>query len=115
MKRAPHAIQRRRRGVERLESEVELAAIMRRKTEIAIRERVVAAVGQRFEAEEFAGRLRHLGVVGEKEVAMHPEIREPGAHARLGLRDLVRVMNRDVIFAAAVDVEEIAQVFLRHR
>ena len=40
---------------------------------------------------------------------MHPEIREPRADARLGLRDLVRVMDGDVILAAAMDVEEVAQ------
>ena len=46
---------------------------------------------------------------------MHPEIREARADARLGLRDLVGVMDGDVILAAAVDVEVVAEVFLRHR
>ena len=46
---------------------------------------------------------------------MHPEVGEPRADARLGLRDLVGVMDGDVVLAAAVDVEEVAQVFLRHR
>ena len=115
MKPAPHALERRRRGIERIEGEVELAAVMRRKTEVAIRERIVTAVGERLEAQELAGGFRHLGVVGEQEVAVHPEIRESRAHARLGLRDLVGVVDGDMVLTAAVDVEEIAKVFLRHR
>ncbi len=46
---------------------------------------------------------------------MHPEIGEPRAAARLGLRDLVGVVDRDVVLAAAVDVEVVAEVLLRHR
>src|SRR6185312_3915311 len=45
----------------------------------------------------------------------HPEIGEARADARLGLRDLVGVVDRDGILAAAMDVEEVAEVFLRHR
>ena len=33
---------------------------------------------------------------------------------QLGLRDLVRVVDRDVVLAAAVDVEVVAQILLRH-
>src|SRR5439155_5346431 len=43
------------------------------------------------------------------------EIREVRADARLGLRNLVRVVNRDVVFAAAMDIEKIAEIELRHR
>ena len=46
---------------------------------------------------------------------MHPEIGEARADPRLGLRDLVGMVDGDVVLAAAVDVEEVAQVFLRHR
>ena len=46
---------------------------------------------------------------------MHPEVRQPRSHARLGLRDLVGVMHGNVIFAAAMDVEVVAQILLRHR
>src|SRR6266566_5284350 len=46
---------------------------------------------------------------------MHPEIRESRAHARLGLRDLVGMVDRNMVLAATVNVEEIAEVSLRHR
>src|SRR5438105_732343 len=36
------------------------------------------------------------------------------ADARFGLRDLVRMMDGDVILPTAMDVEEIAEVALRH-
>src|SRR5262249_57330343 len=47
-------------------------------------------------------------------VAVHPEVREARSGPRLGLRDLVGVVNRDVVLAAAMDVEEVAEIFLRH-
>ena len=72
---------------------------------IAIREWIEAAVDQRLQAQEFAGRLRHLRVLHQQKVAVHPEIGEMGADARLCLCDFVRVVNGNVIFAAAMDVE----------
>ena len=112
---AAQPIERGRRRVERVPGEVELAAVVRGKAQVAIGERIVAAIGERLQAQELAGGLGHLGVVGEQEVAVHPEVREPRADARLGLRDLVGMVDRNVVLAAAVDVEEVAQVLLRHR
>ena len=45
---------------------------------------------------------------------MHPEICQARSVAGLGLGDLVGVVNRDVVLAAAMDVEEFTQVFGRH-
>src|SRR5208283_5577263 len=63
------ALQRRRRRIERVPGEVELAAVVRGEAQIAERERVVAAIGECLQAQELAGRLRHLGVVDEQEIA----------------------------------------------
>ena len=46
---------------------------------------------------------------------MHPEVRQAGPVAGLGLGDLVGVMHGHMVLAAAVDVEERAQVLGRHR
>src|SRR5438105_12391480 len=46
---------------------------------------------------------------------MHPEISEPCADSCLGLGDLVGVMDGDMVFAAAMNVEIIAEILLRHR
>ena len=45
---------------------------------------------------------------------MQPEVGKPGAVARLGLRDLIGVMHRNVILAAAVNVKVGAKIFFRH-
>ena len=45
---------------------------------------------------------------------MHPEIGQVRAKAGLGLGDLVGVVDGDMVFAAAVDIEEIAEIFRRH-
>src|ERR1700744_5190784 len=48
-------------------------------------------------------------------MAVHPEVGEARAVARLGLRNLVAVMHGDVVFAAAMNVEPRAQILRRHR
>ncbi len=45
---------------------------------------------------------------------MHPRAHPGFARGRLGLRDLVGVMDRHVVDAAAVDVELLAEVLQRH-
>ena len=45
---------------------------------------------------------------------MQPEVGQPRAVTRLGLRDLIGVMHRNVIFAAAVNVKVGAEIFFRH-
>ena len=45
---------------------------------------------------------------------MHPKVRQGGAVAGFRLRDFVAVVHRNVVFAAAVDVEFRAEIFDRH-
>src|SRR4029079_13441863 len=46
---------------------------------------------------------------------MHPEIGQARADPGLGLGDLVGVMDGNMVLAPAVDVEIVAEIFLRHR
>ena len=64
--------------------------------------------------EEVAEGLRHLLAANDDVAVVHPEAREPavGAAARLG--DLVLVVRKDQVLAAAVDVEGLAQVLGAH-
>ena len=45
---------------------------------------------------------------------MHPKVGEMRSVARFSLGDFIRVMNRNVIFAAAMNVKESTQVFGGH-
>src|SRR3546814_3545820 len=60
--------------------------------------------------------LRHLLAVHHYVAVVHPQARHlRGAVGAAALRDLVLVVREDEIEAAAVDVEDLAQVFQRHR
>src|SRR3546814_11714727 len=60
--------------------------------------------------------LRHLLAVHHYVAVVHPQARHlRGAVGAAALRDLVLVVREDEIEAAAVDVEDLAQVFHRHR
>ena len=63
---------------------------------------------------EIVERLRHLHTVDIDEAVVHPDVHECGAGAA-GLRDLVLVMRKFQIHAAAVDVEVVAEHCGRHR
>src|SRR3546814_8948806 len=65
---------------------------------------------------EVAERLRHLLAVHHYVAVVHPQARHlRGAVGAAALRDLVLVVREDEIEATAVDVEDLAQVFQRHR
>src|SRR6202034_3988015 len=60
--------------------------------------------------------LRHLLAFDLKEAVVHPVIRHNRrVEGATRLRDLVLVMGKDEIDAAAVDVEDLAEIFPRHR
>ena len=65
---------------------------------------------------DVAERLRHLLVLDEQMLDVHPEARERLLGRALALRDLVLVMRKDQIDAAGVDVDRrLAQQPQRHR
>ena len=47
--------------------------------------------------------------VDQKKFAMHPDIRKGNAVRGFRLRDLVRVVRADVVHAAGVDIERLAE------
>ena len=64
--------------------------------------------------EEVAERLRHLLVVDVDEAVVHPDLGEAVARGRAGLGDLVLVVRKLQVEAAAVDVEMRAEERHRH-
>ena len=81
---------------------------MRGQQEVAIIERRKTVRHDPIEMQKGAARLRHLGLVELQEFSVQPEIDPRAAVAGFGLRNLIGVMNRDMIDPAAVDVEMIA-------
>src|SRR5205085_1856349 len=66
--------------------------------------------------DEIAERFRHFGAVDAEEAVVHPKAHEwPTVMRRLALRELVLVMRKDQIDAAAMDVEGLAEMRLAHR
>src|SRR4029453_264319 len=47
-------------------------------------------------------------------MTMHPKVGETRSMAGFSLRDFIRVMNRHMIFAAAMNVKESTQILGRH-
>ena len=109
------AAQRRRRRVEALEGEVELLAVVDRDQQVAQRPRVDAARQQVLQRVLVAERLGHLLAVDDQVLGVQPVAREGLAGGALALRDLVLVVREDVVDAAAVDVEGLAEVAHAHR
>ena len=101
--------------VQALKCKVELFAVVRVEAEVAeVHRRVAPAlkVGDRVGVAE---RLAHLAVVDQHELAVHPIVDRLLADERLALRDLVLVMDGNVIDAARVNVEHVAQILAAHR
>jgi hypothetical protein len=71
------------------------------------------------DGEEVAQRLRHLLVIDADEAVVHPVIDELavliGVHGAFGLGDLVFVVRKLQVLAAAVDVEVLAEQLRTHR
>ena len=102
------------RRLQAFEGEVELFAVVRVEAEIAEVERLEAALFEVRDAVSVAQRLTHLAVVHEHKFAVHPIIHALFARERLVLRDLVFVVDGDMVDAARMDVEGHSQIFEAH-
>jgi hypothetical protein len=71
---------------------------------------------QLVDGDEVAERLRHLVALDLQEAVVEPVVgHHLGAEAAARLRHLVLVVRKDEIDAAAVDVEDLAEMLPRHR
>ena len=102
-------------GLQRLKAELHLAAVMRGQAQVAVSQRIDMLIHQGLQTQEITGRFRHFAGIDLQEITMHPEIRQTGAVARHVLRDFIAVVNRNMVFAAAVNIKPRCQVFCRHR
>ena len=84
-------------------------------TQGAVVQRLEALLAHPFQGQESPGRLRHLAFVENQKGAVHPGIDPAMTETRLGLGDLVGVMDRDMVDAAAMDVDARPQIAGRHR
>ena len=66
------------------------------------------------QSKEVTRRLGHLLAVHLKVSAVHPRIYERLARRRLGLGNFVLVMREEVIDAARMKIESLAEIFHRH-
>src|SRR6185312_16739120 len=66
--------------------------------------------------DKIAGRLCHLLAFDLQEAVVHPDVRHRGRAVRAArLRDFVFVVRKDQVEAAAMDVEDIAEIGRAHR
>ncbi len=102
------------RVVEQRVGVVERAAVVRAQHEQA--QALAVGGGQHVaQREEVAQRLRHLLVVDVEEAVVHPQPGKGLAVGALALRDLVVVVRKLQVQAAAVDVEALAEQCAAHR
>ena len=100
---------------QRGDAEVQACAVMREEALVAEGQRVEAERLDLVDLERVARGLRHLHAVGEQMLAMHPGADDAVSERSFRLRDLVLVMREDVVHAAGVHVETLAEVFRAHR
>ena len=102
--------------IQSLEREVKILAILaleRHQTQGAVdkfRIGVAHLLDDVPQGEKIAGTFRHFLVIDEEVAAVHPIIRESFPGERLRLRDLVLMMRKEVVDAAHVDVNLLAEV-----
>src|SRR5690606_29790182 len=100
-------------GLQVLFGVIDRAAVLARQQEIANHFGRIPL--QHFAyGEEIAERLRHLFVVDTHRTVVHPQVDELRAGGAFGLRDLVVVMRKHQVAAAAVNVEGVAEAGGRH-
>ena len=102
-------------GGEGVEGEVERLPVVAAEEHVADLAAGVALGEQVAQREEVAGALGHLLAVHAQVRAVHPELHERLAGGALGLGDLVLVVREEVVDAAGVDVERLAEVLRAHR
>ena len=87
---------------------------MRLEAQIAICKRIIAGVLQRLNRQEVAFGLGHLSLDIQK-CRVHPVACKCLPRCTLALRNLIRVMHRDVIITTTVNIKCLAEVLHRHR
>ena len=105
----PQLCQRMIGAAQPLGREVELGAVLRLQHEVAEGKRVESALHQLRDAKEIAGGLRHPRAREQQVPAVHPAADDAMACHAFGLRDLRLVVWEDVVGAAGVDVEALAE------
>src|SRR5438093_806204 len=100
---------------ETVECKVHLLTVWNGNEKITNCKRIVAALQKIAECKKIAFRLRHLLPINEEMFVMHPETHERSARDRFTLGDLVFVMRKNVVDAAAVDVQRLTELLHRHR
>jgi len=114
-----------RGGVERVAGEVERLGVVPRHERIAECQRVergapvgpaavLGAGGELADGEEVAEPLAHLLPLDQQEPGVDPAPREGFAGEALALGDLALVVREAQVLAAAVEVDGVAEVVLRH-
>ncbi len=85
---------------------------MSSEAEIPIRHGFISLLFKQTHAQEVSCGFGHLLLVGDKEIAMHPEV-HPWMHSEggLGLCNLVSVMYRYMINPSGVDIELVTKIF----
>ena len=88
--------------------EVQPRAVVRAERKVAESERGNAArfdIGKRV---EIAGGLRHFSALHQKKFSVHPIARKRNAVCGLGLRDFVRMVRADVVYASGVYIKRLS-------
>lgn len=88
---------------------------MRTEAQVPVGERFETAADHLVHRHKVAFGLPHAPAIHGEECAVHPHVGKGCSVRGLRLRDLVRVVNGDVINAAAVDVERLPEEIASHR
>ena len=104
----------RARGRQRVKREVQLLPVMRVEAEISELHRRISHFLQIAQQIAIAERLAHLAAVEKHKLSVHPVIDAPVSEPRLALRDFVFVMYGNMVDAARVDIEGLAQKLFTH-
>ena len=100
---------------QRAEREVHPRAVVREQALVPEGERIDLEFDQLVDRHRVARGLRHLHTVGEQVLPVHPVADRRVAVRALRLCDLVLVVREDVVDAAGVEVEALAEVLRAHR
>ena len=109
------ALQTALRRYQPVPGEVQLLAIGHGHKEVANRNRIVFAFDEIAEGKEVSFRFRHLLALHQQMLAVYPEADEWFPRDGLALSNFVFVMGKNVVHAAAMDVERFTKLLHRHR
>src|SRR3982074_3814924 len=92
-----------------LRAEGQLGAVFRLQRQVPKRERIETLLDQLGDAKEVARRFGHPRAGQKKQASVHPVVDDAMAGHSLRLRELGLVMREDVVGAAGMDVESLAE------